>query len=107
MPRNFCQNPLCHLFDTDDRIIKGGYQTRKAKREWFNYFCTRECFHQFFEIHSDNIIRFIGLKTEPSIRPTENQNYWELKKTIQNQSTLNYLDYPNMPKMIYRQLNQN
>jgi len=69
MPKNFCQNPLCHLEDTKDRIKKGVYQTRKSNSGFWNYFCTQRCFHQYFNIFKNRIIEHIGLTTTPNTRP--------------------------------------
>lgn len=107
MPKNFCQNPLCHLSDTDDRKKKGVYQTRKAKKDWFNYFCTRECFHQYFSINADSIVRFIGLKINPSSRSLESENYWERSRAIQHRPNWKHSNYLEIPKIINRELNQN
>jgi hypothetical protein len=107
MPRNFCQNPLCHLHDTDDRLKNGKYQTRKAKKDWYNFFCTRECFIQFFSIHSNSIINFIGLKTEPSFRDQDDDNYWYRSRAIQNRPNYNYSKWQEIPRIVNQELNQN
>ena len=106
MPRNFCQNPLCHLDDTNDRLKKGSYQTRKASQYWYNFFCTQTCFHQYFDIHKNRIINFIGLKTEPSIRDQNDQNIWARARDIRNRPNYDYRS-TNVNQIINQELNQN
>jgi len=106
MPKNFCQNPLCHLDNTKDRLKKGKYQTRKANSSWYNYFCTQICFNQYFSIHKDRIVNFIGLKTEPSFRDQNDQNIYSMARDIRNRPDYNWNE-TNISQIIYNQIEQN
>jgi len=106
MPRNFCQNPLCHLDNTKDRLKKGKYRTRKALSSWYNYFCTQQCFHQYFDIYKNQIINFIGLKTQPSIRNENDPSFWSRCREIHNRPDYNW-QTTNTNEIVYRELNQN
>ena len=101
MRKNLCQSPLCHLYNTDDRIKKGNYQTRSAMDYYHNHFCTLKCQNDFLEININRIIDFVGRKTTPSIRKqgqpdlisikrqlSPNGHWWELG----NQEVLNHLN---------------
>jgi len=106
MPKNFCQNPLCHLDNTNDRLKNGKYQTRKANSGWYDYFCTRTCFHQYFNIHANRIINFIGLKTEPSFRDQNDQDIYSRANDIRSRPDYKW-NKTNISEIIYNQLNKN
>ena len=52
MDKKVCQNPYCSGYKTDDRFIKVGGQKYLADRvgsmEYFDNFCTRRCFEDWF-----------------------------------------------------------
>ena len=106
MPKNFCQNPLCHLEDTKDRIKKGVYQTRKSNSGFWNYFCTQRCFHQYFNIFKNRIIEHIGLTTTPNTRPLDSENYWARAREIHQNRDHDYYNR-DADVLIYERLNQN
>jgi|TARA_R110000787_G_scaffold280129_1_gene390683 hypothetical protein len=62
----YCQNPLCHENETEDRLRGVGssklYTTRKANRYYNNMFCTQSCFHEYFSIFKNRIMEVIGVQ---------------------------------------------
>ena len=74
----WCHGPNCHTYETQDRVrgIKGSkvLRTRKIKQEterswyspnnFFNYFCSNNCYNEFANQHIQQIIR-IAPRTEP------------------------------------------
>lgn len=82
MVKNLCQSPLCHLYDTDDRIKKGNYQTRSARDYYHNHFCTLKCQNDFLEININRIIDFVGRKITPSIRKQGQPDLIAIKRQI-------------------------
>jgi len=82
MRKNLCQSPLCHLYNTDDRIKKGNYQTRSARDYYHNHFCTLKCQNDFLEININRIIDFVGRKIKPSIRKQGQPDLYGIKRQI-------------------------
>ena len=100
MAKNLCHNPLCHLYNTDDRLKKGKYQTRIAYNDYYhNYFCTLKCLNDFLELNIERIIEFVGRVTTPSIRGQEQPSIYSIKQAINpqecwkvtNQQVLNHI----------------
>mgnify|MGYP003138372377 CR=1 FL=1 len=80
---NLCQNPLCHLHNTNDRLKGNKYQTRKVyNNSYHDYFCTLNCLNDFLAIHINRIINFIGLKENPSMRNKEDQDYYAIARSL-------------------------
>lgn len=79
---NFCQNPLCHLYESENRKRKGQFQTAKAVSGYNKYFCTLRCQNQYLELFIERIVRFIGLKETPSTRPIDSPNFWRLRNDL-------------------------
>ena len=82
---NWCHNPDCHTYHTQDRIrgVKGNkvLRTRKIKvREplpryfqgWENHFCKVACFFNYVQKHINNIVA-ISPVLEPSETPIDVQ----------------------------------
>ena len=71
MVKTICQNPYCSSYDTKDRYIKIEGKTYRADRvgsmEYYDNFCTRRCFEEWFGIYGDRAIDLIGRKTERNI----------------------------------------
>ena len=89
MPKTkFCQNPLCHLNNTDDRFKKGVYQTRKlyGSRTYGDYFCTRTCLEEFWNIFSSRIMNFIGITHTPINRAKGPPSYTDIAHNISQQT---------------------
>ena len=81
---NWCHNPDCHTYHTQDRIrgVKGSkvLRTRKIKvheplpqyyQGWENHFCRVACFFNYVKKHITNIVA-ISPVHEPSETPIEN-----------------------------------
>ena len=85
MSYNWCHNPDCHTYHTQDRIrgVKGSkvLRTRKIKvrdysqsyywQGWENHFCRVACFFNYVKKHITNIVA-ISPVHEPSETPIEN-----------------------------------
>jgi hypothetical protein len=84
MSYNWCHNPDCHTYHTQDRIrgVKGNkvLRTRKIKvheplpqyyQGWENHFCKVACFFNYVKIHIAQIVA-ISPVHEPSETPIEN-----------------------------------
>lgn len=84
MTRNYCQNPFCHLHGTEDRFSQkhNGYITRKAKEEYYGWFCTQSCLLKFINIHIEQIINFVGKKDIPSVRKMGELQFYELRDSF-------------------------
>ena len=81
---NWCHNPDCHTYETQDRIrgVKGSkvLRTRKIKvhdhsqgyywQGWENHFCRVACFFNYVKKHITNIVA-ISPVLEPSEKPIE------------------------------------
>ena len=95
MTYNWCHNPDCHTYHTQDRIrgVKGSkvLRTRKIKvREplpryfqgWENHFCRVACFFEFVKKHITNIVALAPVH-EPSETPidvkVENRDTYRLR----------------------------
>ena len=89
MPKTkFCQNPICHLNNSDDRLKKGSYQTRKlyASKTYADYFCTRRCLEEFWDIFSSRIMNFIGITHTPINRAKDQPSYYDIAHNISQQT---------------------
>ena len=69
---NWCHGPECHKKHTVDRVrgVKGSkvLRTRKVKtypgnRGWYSYFCSQQCYDNFANKYTDQIIA-IAPRTE-------------------------------------------
>ena len=86
MTYNWCHNPDCHTYHTQDRIrgVKGSkvLRTRKIKvhdmsqgyywQGWENHFCRVACFFNFVKKHITNIVALAPVH-EPSETPIDVQ----------------------------------
>jgi hypothetical protein len=85
MTYNWCHNPDCHTYHTQDRIrgVKGSkvLRTRKIKvheplpqyyQGWENHFCRVACFFNYVKKHINNIVA-ISPVNEPSEKPIDVQ----------------------------------
>ena len=79
--KNYCQNPLCYLYDTKDRLrgVKGSkvYQNRTRTSDWYHGCCTQSCLNDYLDIYMNRIINYIGRLTETPTRPQHTQFSWE------------------------------
>ena len=92
---NWCHNPDCHTYETQDRIrgVKGNkvLRTRKIRVQeplpryfqgWENHFCRVACFFEFVKKHITNIVALAPVH-EPSETPidvkVENRDTYRLR----------------------------
>lgn len=86
----YCQNPKCHLYDTDDRLKGVGkdktYQTRK--RSSFGYgggnFCTLKCQDDWFDIYANRAIDYFGRIIKPKKRNVGTPDIYSLRNQVIN-----------------------
>ena len=91
MSYNWCHNPDCHTYHTQDRIrgVKGNkvLRTRKIKvheplphyyQGWENHFCRVACFFNYVKKHITNIVALSPVH-EPSETPIENPQKVKVK----------------------------
>ena len=66
----YCQGPECHTYYTQDRL-KGTkpnktYQTRRRSNlNYFDEFCDRRCFEDWFRKHGTQAVNHFGRLTKP------------------------------------------
>ena len=79
--KNYCQNPLCYLYDTKDRLrgIKGNkvYQNRVVNSRYYYGCCTQHCLNDYLSIYMDRFINFIGKLNDTPQRPQHTQFSWD------------------------------
>ena len=79
--KNYCQNPLCYLYDTKDRLrgVKGNkvYQNRVVNNNYYYGCCTQSCLNDYLSIYMDRFINFIGKLNDTPQRPQHRQFSWE------------------------------
>ena len=86
--KNYCQNPLCYLYDTKDRLrgVKGNkvYQNRVVSdRSYYYGCCTQQCLNDFLEININRIINYIGVLVDTPTRPQQHSiNYQEYRDMV-------------------------
>ena len=74
----FCQGPLCHTYNTQDRLkgIKGSktYQTRRRSHMYYGggNFCDMRCQSDWFRKYGEQAINHFGRTTEPKHLTEEN-----------------------------------
>ena len=91
MSYNWCHNPDCHTYHTQDRIrgVKGNkvLRTRKIKvheplphyyQGWENHFCRVACFFNYVKKHITNIVALSPVH-KPSETPIENPQKVKVK----------------------------
>ena len=80
MSLKYCQGPLCHTYDTKDRLkgMKGSktYQTRRRTSFYYGKgnFCSLNCQNDWWKLHGDNAVDHFGRLKEAK-KLTE-QNAW-------------------------------
>ncbi len=85
----YCQGPLCHTYETKDRLRgpKGAkvYQTRRRSRMLYDdNFCSQRCADDWFEKFGERAVNHFGRIHEPSIMTIDNA--W-IKDTDYNTTT--------------------
>jgi len=71
MTLKLCQGPVCHQYQTKDRLKgpKGNktYQTRRRSHMYYGKgnFCSMQCYNDWAETFSDRAIDHFGRLTEP------------------------------------------
>ena len=85
----YCQSPICHLYNTKDRIrgSKGSkvYRTRYPSKYLYNSFCSNKCMHDYLTAHMERIIAHIGERDKKE-RPIDQPDYYRMC----NDRNLNY-----------------
>jgi hypothetical protein len=111
MPRTICQNPYCSSYDTKDRYIKVEGQTYRADRvgsmPYYDNFCTRRCFEEWFDTYGNRAIELIGRKTERTINYGNVCAYRRRNDLVHlycNDNWFQYRDDPNINRQINEQL---
>ena len=84
MTKHLCQGPRCHTYDTQSRVRgpKGNkvlrtrtarYATDNPNTGWINnweyYFCDERCLHAWLKDNLNQLINYVGLKTNPQETP--------------------------------------
>ena len=76
----YCQGPECHTYTTQDRL-KGTkpnktYQTRRRSNlNYFDEFCDRRCFEDWFRKYGTQAVDHFGRLTEP--KHLTEHNAWQ------------------------------
>ena len=76
----YCQGPECHTYTTQDRL-KGTkpnktYQTRRRNNMYyFDEFCDRRCFEDWFRKHGTQAVNHFGRTTQA--KHLTEQNAWQ------------------------------
>jgi hypothetical protein len=72
------------MHGTEDRFSQkhNGYITRKAKEDYYGWFCTQTCLLKFIKINIEQIINFVGKKDSPSVRKMGELQYYELRDSF-------------------------
>jgi hypothetical protein len=111
MVKTICQNPYCSSYNTMDRLIKVEGKKYRADRvgsmEYFDNFCTRRCFEDWFELYGNRAIDLIGRKTERTINFGGVCLYSRRSDLINlycNNDFMRYRKDPNMKQQIDTQL---
>jgi len=99
----YCQNPLCYMYDTQDRLrgTKGNKVYRNRKRSEFYYangnFCSLRCQDDWFQEYGNACIDFVGRITISPERPEDSVSYWSIRnnfaKQIESELTREGLTY--------------
>jgi len=80
MSLKYCQGPNCHTYNTQDRLKgpKGNktYQTRRRSNlNYFDEFCDRRCFEDWFRKYGTQAVDHFGRLTEP--KHLTEHNAWQ------------------------------
>jgi len=83
----YCQNPMCHMYDSTDRVRGTGenktYQTRKRTNLGYSEnFCTLNCQTDWFNIYGTRAINHFGRITEPYKRAVGSPNFWQIRRSL-------------------------
>ena len=77
----YCQSPICHLYNTKDRIrgSKGSkvYRTRYSNKYLYNSFCSNKCMHDYLTAHMERIIAYIGERDKKE-RSIDQPDYYRM-----------------------------
>jgi hypothetical protein len=80
--KNYCQNPLCYLYDTKDRLrgIKGNkvYQNRVVNSRYYYGCCTQSCLNDYLSIYLDRFMDYVGRLYETSQRAEHTPFSWDI-----------------------------
>jgi len=80
--KNYCQNPLCYLYNTKDRLrgVKGSkvYQNRVVSSRYYYGCCTQHCLNDYLSIYMDRFMDYVGRVYETPTRPQHTQFSWDI-----------------------------
>jgi hypothetical protein len=80
--KNYCQNPLCYLYDTKDRLrgIKGNkvYQNRVVNSRYYYGCCTQSCLNDYLSIYLDRFMDYVGRLYETPQRAEHTPFSWDI-----------------------------
>ena len=73
MSKQYCQNPLCYMSNTKDRLrgVKGhkSFHNRVINHSHYYGCCTQSCLHDYLYIYMNRIMNYIGTFTETRTIP--------------------------------------
>ena len=79
--KNYCQNPLCYLYNTKDRLrgVKGSkvYQNRVVSSRYYYGCCTQHCLNDYLSIYMDRFMDYVGRVYETPQRPQHTHFSWD------------------------------
>lgn len=77
----YCQGPVCHMYETKDRLRgpKGNktYQTRKRGYLLNDMWCDLRCKEDYFNLHQDTIRNAVGVQ-HPIKRPEDSVDFYQV-----------------------------
>ena len=80
--KNYCQNPLCYLYNTKDRLrgVKGSkvYQNRVVSSRYYYGCCTQHCLNDYLSIYMDRFMDYVGRVYETPQRPQHTDFSWDI-----------------------------
>ena len=102
-----CQGPLCHTYETQDRLRgpKGAKVRQTRRRSNFYYLggnaCSTICERDWFEKFGERALNYFGRVTQPIILTEDNawRQVWN-----HNYYDDNYKPIPNAPRYIERNM---
>ena len=103
----YCQGPLCHTYNTEDRKRgpKGNKVNQTRRRSSFYYMsgnaCTMQCERDWFEKFGEQAINYFGRVTQPIILTEDNA--W---RQVRNRHYYddNYQARPDQPRYVERNM---
>tara|TARA_R100000995_G_scaffold45588_1_gene21455 strand:+ start:317 stop:718 length:402 start_codon:yes stop_codon:yes gene_type:complete len=80
MTTKYCQNRLCHYYNTTDRLrakkSDNPYYVTRTARNYLGMFCSQGCLYEYFDMYKDRILIAIGEQGKRR-RKKSDQNLWD------------------------------